>query len=400
MKFKLTRQELLKDLYIAFYDAKRYKSSMSYVKKFEKDLKKNINSLCDDLFNRAYVAMPSKCFIIDYPKKREVFAAQFRDRIVHHLYFNYTHDLFERTFIQDTYSCIKNRGTHYGVKRLIKHIRSESHNYSIPCYAMKLDIRGYFMHINRLRLLEIARGTINKMRNHRVKEKGNMLWEELIDIDFVDWLTEKIILLNPINNCQFIGSVSDWDGLDYNKSLFHTNEGCGLPIGNLTSQLFSNVYLNEFDQFIKRSLHCKHYGRYVDDAFIISTDKKWMLSLIPKIQDFLKNHLMLDLHMGKLRINDINQGVEFLGAFIKPYRTYVSNASLRRAKNNIYKMNLHDREKIFNTVNSYLGMMIHYSSYNIRKNLFLHEQYTSIASFDSGLTKMDKNSFLNNNITT
>jgi retron-type reverse transcriptase len=145
----LTRQQLLLDLYQAFYDARRGKSSRSYVIKWEKNLKDNMELLCDDLFLRRYKPLPSKCFIIDYPKKREIFAAMFRDRIVHHLYFNYTHELFERTFIQDSYSCIKERGTHYGISRIRDFARKASENWQRPCYAIHLDIRGYFMHINR-----------------------------------------------------------------------------------------------------------------------------------------------------------------------------------------------------------------------------------------------------------
>ena len=115
--YRLTREQLLFDLYIAYYDAARHKHKMAYVQKFERDLRQNLEELCDDLLTGRYHAQPSKCFVIDYPKKREVFAAMFRDRIVHHLYFRYTHQMFERTFIADSYSCIEGRGTHYGVDR-------------------------------------------------------------------------------------------------------------------------------------------------------------------------------------------------------------------------------------------------------------------------------------------
>ena len=144
---------------------------------FEKNLDANINSLADDLINRTYQPEPSSCFVVQRPKKREVFAAQFRDRVVHHLYFNYTHRIFERTFIADTYSCIEGRGTHYGIDRLKKHIRQESMNWQRDCYVMKLDIRGYFMHIDRQRLLEIATGTLRKM-------SGRV---EGMDMDFLLW---------------------------------------------------------------------------------------------------------------------------------------------------------------------------------------------------------------------
>lgn len=117
------------DLYQAFYDAKRHKSKRSYVKKWERNLKANMEALCDELYTRTYRPLPSKCFIVDYPKKREIFAAMFRDRIVHHLYFNYTNKLYERTFIQDNYSCIKGRGTHYGIGRIRDFCRKESQNW-------------------------------------------------------------------------------------------------------------------------------------------------------------------------------------------------------------------------------------------------------------------------------
>ena len=161
--YHLTRSQLLYDLYVAFYDAARHKHKMAYVQKFEANLAENLNELCDDLLTRRYKALPSKCFIVSYPKKREVFCAAFRDRIIHHLYFRYTHQLFERTFIADTYSCIEGRGTHYGISRIRQHIREASLNWQEPAYAMSLDIRGYFMHINREKLLKIATDSLRKM---------------------------------------------------------------------------------------------------------------------------------------------------------------------------------------------------------------------------------------------
>lgn len=159
-------------------------------------------------------------------------------------YYNYTHEMLERTFIKDTYSCIKKRGTHFGIERLRKHILSESRNYSRKCYVLKMDIRGYFMNINRQKLLEIATNSLNKMAEHKVGKYRKTLWKDIVDMDFVHYLTKEIILLNPINDCRFIGPRSDWDNLPYEKSMFHTPDNCGLPIGNLTSQLYSNVYLN------------------------------------------------------------------------------------------------------------------------------------------------------------
>lgn len=390
MAYKLTKQALLLDLYSAFFCAKRHKSNRPYVVYFEKRLDENLRSLCDDLFSRTYKPEPSSCFIVERPKKREVFAAQFRDRVVHHLYYNYTHEMFERTFIEDCYSCIPGRGTLYGVLRMASHIRKESRNYHEKCYAMKLDKRGYFMHINRHKLEEIASDSIKKMSTHLVEKGCRQTWGDVFDVDFVLWLTHEIVLLDPKTNCRIAGDIKNWDGLDRNKSLFYTNEGCGLPIGNLTSQLLSNVYLNKFDQFMKRELGCKHYGRYVDDSYIISRDKNWLKSLVPKIRNFLMQELGLELHMGKLHIVKVENGVEFLGAFIKPYRIYISHESLWRMYKHILGMEYSDMGAVWRSINSFLGILAHYSSFNIRASMFLNTDMLKISGYDREVTKMVK----------
>ena len=135
-------------------------------------------------------------------------------------------------------------GTHFGIERLAQHIRQESNNYQRECYVMKMDKRGYFMHIDRQILLDIVVRTLRKMANHRIARGHRLTWANWIDLDFVAWLSEEIIMLDPKQNCKIVGTVEDWEGLDHSKSLFYTMDGCGLPIGNLTSQLLSNVYLN------------------------------------------------------------------------------------------------------------------------------------------------------------
>ena len=389
MAYSLTRKELMADLYAAFLCAKRHKASQPYVKHFERRLNENLNELADALINRTYRPEPSTCFIIERPKKREVFAAQFRDRVVHHLYYNYTHTLFERTFIQDTYSCIPGRGTHYGVERLKKHILSESRSYTRPCYVLKLDIRGYFMHIDRRRLLDITLRSLDKMRTHRVGN-GRKTWEDEIDFDLITWLTREIILLNPVIGCHMAGDKSDWDGLDAAKSMLKAKEGLGMPIGNLTSQLYSNVYLNIFDQFMKLVLHCAHYGRYVDDAYVVSTDRRWLLGIVPRIRQYLADELGLELHIGKLQIYDARQGVAFLGAYVKPYRTYIDNRSLERMRTGVAEIDTSDADATYRSVNSYLGVLSHYSSYNIRRELMLNERFLRVSTFDNDISTFNK----------
>ena len=397
--YRLTRQQLLYDLYVAFEDAARHKRKMSYVVKFEKDLAKNLNELCDDLLARTYKALPSKCFVVSYPKKREVFAAMFRDRIVHHLYFRYLHQLFERTFIADTYSCIEGRGTHYGIARIRQHIREASLNWTQPCYAMSLDIRGYFMHINRAKLLQIATASIQKMSAHCVGlsedvsiPSGVILtetttWAEIRDIDFLLWMTEQIVMLDPMENCIIVGDLSDWDDIDHAKCMRFVKKGLGLPIGNLTSQLYSNVYMNVFDQFVKREIGCRHYGRYVDDSVMIDPSKEWLLEQVPLVKVFLKDELGLDLHGGKLHVADVRNGVEFLGAFVKPYRDYVSNKTLERIRMKMQEVDLSNTEMVNRTVNSYLGILSHTASFNLRREVFDTDDMAGIITFDEDLSR-------------
>ena len=308
----------------------------------------------------------------------------FRDRIIHHLYFRYTHQLFERTFIADSYSCIKGRGTHYGISRLRHHISEASHNWQEKAYAMSLDIRGYFMHINREKLLRIATDSLLKMSTHRVGlsediegiPSGILLtpattWADIRDFGFILWLTEQIVMLDPMANCQIVGDLSDWDDIDHAKCMRFAAPGLALPIGNLTSQLFSNVYLNPFDQFVKRVILCRHYGRYVDDSTQIDPDREWLISQVPREREFLADELGLQLHMGKLHIREVHQGVEFLGAFLKPYRDYVSRSTFERITLKLQQLNLQDEAKAQRTIESYLGILSHTASYRMAQSIGL-----------------------------
>ena len=334
----------------------------------------------------------------------------FRDRIVHHLYFNYTHQLFERTFIADSYSCIKGRGTHYGIARLRQHIRRASQNWTQPCYAMNLDIRGYFMHINRAILLRIVTESLLNMADHRVYTgtcrmdsegisadvlgipipssvivTNKTRWSDIRDFRFLLWLSEQIIMLDPMENCHIVGDLHDWDNIDHAKCMRFAAPGLALPIGNLTSQLFSNVYLNPFDQMINRKLLCHHYGRYVDDSTMVDPDRDWLLAQVPQIREFLADELGLQLHMGKLHVREISQGVEFLGAFVKPFRDYVSRRTLERIKKQLIEMDLRNGESVSRTVNSYLGIMSHSASYRVRQHLFNTDNFASIVEIDGDM---------------
>lgn len=178
----------------------------------------------------------------------------------------------------------------------------------------------------------------------------------------------------------------EWDGVDASKLMANAPADCGMPIGNLTSQLFSNVYMNPFDQMVKRLLYFLHYGRYVDDSDTICSDRHRLTDAIPVMRDFLKDELCLDMHMGKTQIVDVRYGVEFLGAFIKPYRTYICNRSLSRIRQEAADVMHMGRGQAFRTVNSLLGVMSHYSSYNLRREIFTQQHILRYGSFDRDMT--------------
>ena len=315
------RERLLTDLFTAYYAARSNKRNTYTQVRFERDLTENLLSLYDDIVSRRYKLGRSMCFIIDRPVKREVFAASFRDRIVHHLLYQYLLPIFEPQFIYDSYSCRVGKGTLFGIGRLEHHIRSVSDNYRKKCWVLKLDLSGYFMSIDRQRLYDII-----MMELHRQKLDCASRREEYLTMAY---LLKLVIFNDPTQGCYVKGSRSDWNGLPATKSLFHTREGCGLPIGNLTSQLFSNIYLNGLDQFVKRELKCRHYGRYVDDFYFVDTDRQRLLSYIPRVSDYLENNLFLHLHPKKVFLQTQDKGVPFLGCVLKNGNRYISSRGKR-----------------------------------------------------------------------
>ena len=148
-------------------------------------------------------------------------------------------------------------------------------------------------------------------------------------------LLSLVIFNEPTKGCYRKGSIHDWDELPHSKSLFYASSGCGLPIGNLTSQLFSNIYLSALDEYVKREFKCRHYGRYVDDFYIVGNSPDELWPLIPLIRVFLSSRLGLNLHPRKVHLISANSGVRFLGAVIKPYQRYIHPKCLSRLKNNL-----------------------------------------------------------------
>lgn len=361
------KEKLLTDLFQAYFDARKNKRNTINALEFEKHLETNIFNLYEEITNYKYTPSKSICFIVNEPVKREIFAAHFRDRVIHHLIYNYISPIFDKTFINDSYSCRTGKGTHYGIKRIDHFIRSCSQNYSKDCFILKLDIKGYFMAMNK----NILKQKIFKT----LKEKKHLID---FDLHLTQYLIKQTLFANPIENCTIKGRKSDWIGLPKDKSLFTAKPNCGLPIGNLTSQLFGNIYMNDFDHFVKKEYKIKYYGRYVDDFILIHKSKNYLKSLIKKLTIFLLKTLKLVLHPKKIYLQHYSKGVTYLGTVIKPFRIYISN----RTKGNFYKAITKQNQLIndkcpshddfinfMSSINSYLGIMKHYKTDKIRKNL-------------------------------
>ena len=367
------KQKLTEDLFQAYYDARKNKRNKKDVIRFEMNYERNLLELAEEIWQNNYKPGPSTCFIVNKPVKREIFAASFRDRIVHHLIYNYINPIFERKFINDSYSCRIGKGTSYGIRRLDYFIRSCSENYQKDCYILKLDLKGYFMSINK----EILFSKINQVLSG---ENKKAIWQNGKLEKIINDLIYKTIFHNSTQNFILKGNKKDWAGLPKTKSLFFAKPNTGLPIGNLTSQLFANIYLNDFDQFIKRNLKIKYYGRYVDDMVFVHQDKDYLKSIISVIKNYLKDNLKLKLHERKIYLQHYLKGVKFLGVFIKPYRMYIENRSKGNFYNKIRECNLLlkkqdnklSKEQIkfaVSGINSYLGLLGHYQTCKLREKI-------------------------------
>jgi retron-type reverse transcriptase len=371
---QLTLFELLQDLkptlalaelLEAYFECRSNKRNTLNALAFEMDYEANLLNLCAEINDGSYQPGKSIAFIANKPVKREIFAADFRDRVVHHLIINKLNPLFELTFIHDSYACRKGKGTHFGIQRIDRFIRQCSYNYTQDCYVLKLDIKGFFMHINKTLSFAELQAFIEQKYLNTDKE---LLLE----------LCHKVIYYDPTQHGIIKSKRSAWDGLPPDKSLFHSPPQCGLPIGNLTSQVFANFYLNGFDHFIKHDLGIRYYGRYVDDFILVHQDNDYLKSLIPIIKAMLQDRLQLTLHPKKIYLQHYSKGVQFLGAILKPHRIYIAN----RTKGNFYtaiekhnalvKEHKPSKEKqasFLSSMNSYLGILKHYKTHKLRKRM-------------------------------
>jgi len=281
----------------------------------------NIFSLHKDLKNKTYIHGGYQAFNISDPKSRNIHKASVRDRLLHHAIYRTIYFFFDKKFIYDSYSCRLGKGTHKAIRRFRRFSYKTSRNNTRTCWVLKCDIRKFFASIDQEIML-------------------NILKTSIADTDTV-WLLEKVI-----------------------KSFSSTHTVKGLPLGNLTSQLLVNIYMNEFDQFVKHKLKIKYYIRYADDFVIFSEDKKYLAGLVQHIKRFLTEKLSLELHPGKIFIKTITSGVDFLGWVHFPDHRVLRTATKKRMFRNIQAKD--GKEE---TVQSYLGLMSHGNSWKLRQQI-------------------------------
>jgi RNA-directed DNA polymerase len=386
----IINEQLLQDVFTAYYDARRNKRNTDSQVKFEMALEHNLVALYEEIRTRSYRPSPCICFITFDPVRREIFASSFRDRVVHHLLFNYIAPLFEATFIHDSYSCRREKGTLKGIERFEHHLRSCTDNYTHDAYVLKLDIKGYFMSIDKQRLHGIITQEIER------KTSGRGRWHDRMDKELVVFLLDRILLRNPTADVRIVGRPEDWEGLPPSKSLFHSAPGTGLPIGDLTSQLFSNIYLNRLDQFAKRTLGCRHYGRYVDDFYVIDHSRRRLADLIPRFRDFLRDELCLTLHPHKIYLQHCSKGTQFLGAYVMPHRRYPRRRTIAKFRRQMRAIESRceagglNRGQVFfirSVINSYCGYLGHFKSFNILRGAFNRHPFYKYLYFCKGYSK-------------
>ncbi len=349
------------DLVQAYKDCRKNKRFTNNALKFEFNLEENLINLYNDLKNNTYEIGESICFVVLHPKPREVWAASFRDRIVHHLVYNAIQDRFIKRFIVDTYSCIPKRGTLYATKKLARYAQSITNNYTEDAYYLKADLKNFFISIDK-----------------------NILFELLCKNIHEKWILDLIkkILFNDIKSKCRIKKKYKFKFLPKHKTLWNTHDSKGLPIGNLTSQFFSNVYLNSLDQYIKHVLKCKYYCRYVDDFVILHKNPAQLNLYHKRLTNLLKEDLFIDLHQNKKAVNKISRGIDFVGYNIKPNRIYLRQNVIRiifktsRQKKywiiNYQQVFENYNRKFVSTMNSYLGLLSKTKSFNIRKKICLN----------------------------
>jgi retron-type reverse transcriptase len=265
----------------------RGKQKKRDVQAFEYNLVENISQLHDELASGTYRHGPYSHFRISDPKPRDIHKARVRDRLTHHAIYRVLYPYFNRTFIPDSYSCRLDKGTHRAIAAFKRYAYRASKNHTKTLWVLKCDVRKFFASIDHEVLLGI-------LRYHISDERTLALLQNVIE------------------------------------SFYSTASGKGLPLGNLTSQLLVNVYMNEFDQWVKHRLKARYYLRYADDFVVLSVDRIELEALLPHIREYLRDTLKLELHPNKVSISTLASGIDFLGWVHFPDHDVLRTSTKRR----------------------------------------------------------------------
>ena len=355
----------ISELFHAYYDCRKAKRNTWNALLFEQNLERNLMDLYYELVNCSYQPGRSIMFVVTRPKPREVWAANFRDRVVHHVLYNRYANHFYRRFIYDSYACIPEKGTLRAANRVQHFIRSATQNHTQPAWFLKADIANFFVSIDK-------------------KILDRLLMKHITHPWWV-WLTRIILHKDPRENVYVKSDHKLLAKVPFHKSLLHAPDGYGLPIGNLSSQFFANVYLDELDQYAKHVLKLNHYARYVDDIVAIGHCGPELNNAYSALADFAEKHLAVRFHPNKKEINRVDVGVNFVGYIIKPWCKYIRRSTI----DNMYKRTAiqTESEPLRATVNSYFGMLRNANAYQERKRAAQHFGKYG-CWFDGQLTKL------------
>ena len=299
-----------------FLPGKRIKRDVA---EFSLCLMDNIFALHEELVQSTYQHGGYYAFNISDPKPRNIHKASVRDRLVHHAIYRRLYPFFDRIFIADSFSCRIGKGTHRALDRFRSFVYRAGKNNTRTVWVLKCDIKKFFANINQEILLKIL--------------------------------------------CRYFSDPALKDLLAEIVDSFSTVPGKGLPLGNLTSQLLVNVYMNEFDQFVKHKLKAEYYIRYADDFAVLSYDRAWLQGILLGMEKFLNERLKLETHPDKVFIKTLASGVDFLGWVHFPDHRVLRTATKRRMLKRIsenYKLE---------TISSYRGLLQHGNTWKLSQNL-------------------------------
>lgn len=366
----LHNQYTYHDILEAYLDCRQYKRSTHSATEFEMCFEQNLLELLEEINTCTYRISPSRGFVVIWPKIREVWAAQFRDRIVHHLIYRDIAPYFIARTINTNCACIKGRGTLLASQYLEKFLRSATENWSKKAWVLQLDIKNFFVSISKDILWNIMKAHIG---------------EESLTAKLM-----KMVIYNNPTHRAIVKQGTDFSIVPHHKSLWNTDNAHGMPIGDLTSQLCaSGIYLDGLDKFVKHVLKCRYYVRYVDDAVLVSKDRSKLEFWKDCIIDWLYKERALTVSPTKTIIKPANAGINFVGRIVLPFRSYPRNMTVHRAKRAAKALKAEPLDAdCISSVNSYLGLIRHSNSYNLRKQICEMCTIPTFIGCDSDYTKV------------